>query len=33
MRDTMADEIARGITRTRRFGLTREEGLEVIARA
>jgi hypothetical protein len=32
MRDTMADEIARGLTRTRRFGLTREEELDVIAR-
>jgi 2'-hydroxyisoflavone reductase len=32
MRDTMADEIARGLTRSRRFGLTREEELDVIAR-
>jgi 2'-hydroxyisoflavone reductase len=33
MRDTLADEIARGLTRPRRPGLTREQELDVIARA
>lgn len=32
MRDTLADEIKRGLTRPRRSGLTREEELEVIAK-